>query len=233
MSLQIHEVRLAYCRCWLIQQGNTCVLVDAGTQPARIDNFRQRLAELKVAPESIKLILLSHGHLDHIGVLADIQKLTGAPIALHQKDLWLVEEAAALRYQPPGINLKGRMMSVAGKALMRYMVHIEPVKVNRVLGDEGMSLLDYFGEGVDVVYTPGHSWGSVTVVIQPLKSAIVGDLANNAWWLSHGLPALGEDLNAIKESWRTLLKRYPDLETIYVAHGNPFNISLIKGQLGL
>ena len=92
-----------------------------------------------------------------------------------------------------------------------------------------MSLAGYGIPG-KIIYTPGHSVGSVSVLLDS-GDAFVGDLAMNAFplRLSPGLPIFAEDMEKVKASWRRLLG--DGAKTVYPAHGKPFAAELIRKSL--
>ncbi len=93
-------------------------------------------------------------------------------------------------------------------------------KVDVVLGNEGLSLADYGVPG-RVIHTPGHTPGSVSVLLET-GDAFVGCMTHNSFpfRLSPGLPIFAEDLPELRDSWRSLLEQ--GAETIYPAHGDSF-----------
>ena len=98
------------------------------------------------------------------------------------------------------------------------------------VGNDGYSLKD-FGISGRVVYTPGHTKGSVSVVLDS-GEAFVGDLAMNKFplRLSAGLPILAEDITAVRESLEHLLEL--NVTTVYPGHGKPFSMKKIREALG-
>jgi hydroxyacylglutathione hydrolase len=108
-------------------------------------------------------------------------------------------------------------------------VHIPATNVDVVLGDEALSLLEYGIPG-KVIYTPGHTMGSVSVLLET-GDALVGDLAMNGFplRLSPGLPSAAEDMQRVKESWKLLLDE--GAETVYPGHGKPFSAEIIRRAL--
>ena len=82
-----------------------------------------------------------------------------------------------------------------------------------------------------MVYTPGHTLGSTSVLLNS-GEAFVGDLAMSAkvMRLNPGMPIFAEDMDLVKASWKKLL----DLgaKTIYPAHGKPFSAEVFRQQLG-
>jgi glyoxylase-like metal-dependent hydrolase (beta-lactamase superfamily II) len=98
-----------------------------------------------------------------------------------------------------------------------------------VISDEGLSLSEY-GIGGQIVYTPGHTTGSLSIVLDS-GEAFVGDLAMNKFPLRHspGLPTLADDIEIVKISWRYLLNL--GVHTVYPGHGEPFPIGVIQKAL--
>ena len=77
-----------------------------------------------------------------------------------------------------------------------------------------------------MIHTPGHSWGSVSVLLDS-GEAFVGDLAMNMFpmRLKPGLPIFGDDVQVVKNSWRKLLDM--GAKTVYPAHGKPFPVETL------
>jgi glyoxylase-like metal-dependent hydrolase (beta-lactamase superfamily II) len=94
--------------------------------------------------------------------------------------------------------------------------------VDIVLGAEEMSLEEYGIPG-KVIPTPGHSAGSVTVLLDT-GEAFVGDMCMNGppMRLGPGLPAFAVDLPGLKQTWKSLLDR--GVKTIYQSHGKPVSV---------
>ena len=99
-------------------------------------------------------------------------------------------------------------------------------KVDIALGDEEFSLAP-FGISGKVLYTPGHTLGSVSVLLDS-GNAFVGDLAMNGipFHFRPGLPIFAEDLELVKRSWRLLLDQ--GAKVIYPGHGKPFRADIIS-----
>jgi len=109
------------------------------------------------------------------------------------------------------------------------LIRIPPTEVDVVLGDEEVSLAKYGITG-KVVHTPGHSSGSVSVLLET-GDAFVGDMAMNKFplRLSPGLPIFAEDWEQLMESWELLLAS--GAKTIYPSHGEPFSADIIREAL--
>ena len=69
----------------VITSGREIVLVDGGP-PNKLEVFKKELSRLGINPRGIKLIILTHSHVDHAGSAKEISELTGAKIAAHQTE---------------------------------------------------------------------------------------------------------------------------------------------------
>ena len=224
MGIKIYPIRLGFDCCYIIQDKGI-ILIDGGA-PKKAKDFMKALERISIKPEEIRLIVITHGHWDHIGSAKEIKEITGAEIAMHQleKD-WLEKSLAQM---PPGITLWGRLLSTITKIFLP-LIRIPGTQVDLALGEEDLSLAEYGIPG-KIVYTPGHSSGSVSVLLDT-GDVFVGDLAMNRFplRLSPGLPIFGDDLKRVKESWKLLLDQ--GIKTIYPAHGEPFSADSIQKAL--
>jgi hydroxyacylglutathione hydrolase len=224
MHVSIHPIRLLASECYLIR-GEGSILIDAGA-PNKAKGIVKALERLAVQPGEIQLIVITHGHWDHIGSAKEIQELTGAKIAMHRAEMERLE--TPLKLLPPGVTPWGRVV-VGVAAMLMPFVHIPAAGVDVVLGDEPLSLAAYGIPG-KVSYTPGHTMGSVSVLLDT-GDALVGDLAMNGFplRLGPGLPSAAEDMQRVKESWRLLLEE--GVETVYPGHGKPLSAEIIRRAL--
>jgi glyoxylase-like metal-dependent hydrolase (beta-lactamase superfamily II) len=115
---------------------------------------------------------------------------------------------------------------IAIHKLFMPLIRVPSAKVDVVLHDEGLSLTEYGIPG-RILHTPGHSAGSVSILLDS-GEVFVGDLAMNKFplRLSPGLPIFAEDLPTVVESWKLLLKE--GATTVYPAHGRPFSVEVIR-----
>ena len=142
-----------------------------------------------------------------------------------EKD-WLEK---SLKAHPPGVTFWG---SILGKLVITFMftfIHIHATDVDVVLGDEEFSLSEY-GIAGKVFYTPGHSSGSVSILLDT-GEAFVGDMAMNKLPLcfSPGLPIFAEDWPKLIDSWKMLLDK--GVKIVYPAHGKAFSSNIIRKAL--
>ncbi len=224
VQVNIHSIKLGVGRCYVIQ-GERTILIDAGG-PRQAAHFRQAMKALAIDLHSVRLIVITHGHWDHIGSARDIQDMTGARIAMHHRERdWLEESMKVLS---PAATLWGHVVRAMMVPLLP-LIHFPATNVTVVVGNEGASLLEYGIPG-RVLYTPGHSAGSVSVLLDT-GEAFVGDLAMNEFplRLRPGLPIFAEDMEKVRDSWRRLLAE--GAKTVYPAHGKPFAAEIIRKSL--
>ncbi len=152
----------------LIVNGTGCILVDAGL-PGSERKIAQVLARHGLLLRDIKLIVVSHAHVDHAGGAARLRELSGAPILAHQDDADFFSRRAPMRFCPTGgfgrLFLKTRLM-------YEPYTGFEP---DILLGGADTVDLAAFGvEGI-VRHSAGHTAGSISVELSS-HDALVGDL---------------------------------------------------------
>lgn len=69
--------------CYMLWQGEECVLVDPGFEPEQI------LEQVLCKGKKVAAILLTHGHFDHVGGVKHIAAETGCPVYIHEADIRL------------------------------------------------------------------------------------------------------------------------------------------------
>lgn len=104
--IQINTGR--FTNAFLIRGEAGCVLVDTGN-PGKAERILERLAKRDVAPDDIRLILLTHGHTDHFGSAAALRERTGAPVAIHALDADAVRQGI---HQPDSLQPTGRLIAL-------------------------------------------------------------------------------------------------------------------------
>lgn len=122
-------------------------MIDTGFVGAR-GAIKRLMRKLRLSPECVRAILLTHGHLDHTGNLEWLKAWTGAPLYAHPAEQAHID--GTFPYTGPA-TWCGRLERI-GRALIRY----KPSQIDVPLkdGDE----LPFWG-GLRVVHLPGHTAG--------------------------------------------------------------------------
>jgi glyoxylase-like metal-dependent hydrolase (beta-lactamase superfamily II) len=224
MKTEIHRLILGFTNCYLIKEEGL-IQVDAGG-PGKGRQFLKEMRRLSISPEDISLILLTHGHWDHAGSLRDLKEITGASVAVNHREKDWVEQG--LKIVPPVFGPRGRLLRAIALT-WTFFIRFHGTPVDVVLGDEDYSLEPY-GISGKVVYTPGHSLGSMSLLLNT-GEAFVGDLAmtGHPRRPEPGVPIYTEAREAVKVSWSKLLDK--GAEWIYPSHGAPFRAETLAEML--
>lgn len=173
------------------------VIIDPGES---IDELLEIAAREKL---TIKHILLTHAHLDHISGVVTAKAATGAPTMLHASDRPLYD-------------------AVVQQGMM-FGIHVDPQPPVDAFYDLSQTIT--FGRyEVRVHHTPGHSPGGVCLEIlgAPKPTLIVGDTLFAGSIGRTDLP--GGDFDTLINAIRKVLFAFPDDTTAYPGHGDPTTI---------
>ena len=224
METKIFQIKLGLNSCYLIR-GRDIVMIDGG-MPNKLKVFKRILARLEINPSDIKLIVLTHSHFDHSGSAREIRDLTGAKIAIHEGERTYVENGGMII--PKGVNTYGKLTKPLLFSIFKK-ISFPKFKPDILITDEPYSLSIYGIEG-NIIHTPGHTAGSISVILDSGEE-FVGCMAHNGFpfRLRPGLPIFAQDIEAIKKCWKILIDR--DIKMIYPGHGKPFPVEVIKKSL--
>jgi hydroxyacylglutathione hydrolase len=225
MCTKIYSLKLGINRCYFIKEKG-CIMIDSGP-PKSINTLKKFLGENQIVPEEIKLVILTHSDFDHCGSANEVRNLTGAKICIHKNDRIKLEQA--LFSFPSGTTMWGSISHALLAPVLKNIIHLTPVKADIILDDNDFSLKE-FGIKGKIIFTPGHTSGSVSVLLET-GDAFIGCLAHNnfPFRLSPGLPIYAEDIEKVRESWKRILEW--GVKMIYPGHGDPFPVDVIKNKL--
>ena len=223
MNTEIFRVKLGINSCYLIR-GKDIVMIDGGG-PNKLKLFKRKLLKLGIEPNEIKLIVLTHSHSDHAGSAPDIRDLTGARIAIHESERAHVETGDMII--PKGVNFLGKLTMPAFRIMKG--ISFPKFKPDILITDKPFSLSMYGIDG-NIIHTPGHTMGSISVILSS-GDAFVGCMAHNGlpFRIRPGLPIYAQDIEEIKRNWKLLIDS--GVKTIYPGHGKPFPVTVMKKLL--
>ena len=179
-----------------------------GSSPQIID-FIHHLGR---SPEEIGLIILTHNHIDHMGGLAELKQLTSAKVAIHKADIGERKNlpSTGSRYRVPINQLSSTLRSV-------FSVKLEDVDIQL----EGGEVLNPLG-GLEVIHTPGHTPGSISLFSQQNKLLIAGDTLRKRRKTLHLPPKMASsDLTQAVESVKRMVQL--DFDILCLGHGLPLS----------
>lgn len=167
------------------------IVLDPGDEADRIFEI------LKKHRLEVAAIVATHAHIDHVGALASLKQLTGAPAMIHEGDVPLYEQMA----------MQAAWLGIPAPAT---------TKLDRYLGEGDRLLIGSFELGV--VHTPGHSPGSVSFVLGDKAPMIfsgdtlfAGSVGRTDLW--------GGSFTTLIDSIRSKLLVFPDDVVVMPGHG--------------
>jgi hydroxyacylglutathione hydrolase len=185
-------VGLLEVNCYILADEATreAVVIDPGGDEDRI------LEVLNHNKFQLKLIIDTHGHFDHVDANQPLKEATGASIAVHELD------APALT-QP-----SQEAMFFTGNRLRRSEADI-------ILKEN--DILTFGSYRLKVLHTPGHTPGSISLVLEDHPYVYVGDLLFAGSIGRTDFP--GGNFDALINAVRTKIFPLGDNYTVYPGHG--------------
>ena len=218
-SYTIISIPMGHSNSYLIVSSGRGVLVDAGC-PGKIKNIQIALEQNNLMFQNIVLIILTHTHYDHTGCLAETKKRSRAKVLVHASEKRCLEKG--ITSFPRGTMWFSEMISKVGNSLMVSKSKYQPVDPDIVVENE-YDLGKYI-PGAKVISTPGHTSGSISLVIEN-EAAFVGDtLFNIMPW--NVFPPFANDIRELLESWQRLIDA--SCRTYFPGHGRPIPLRKLK-----
>ena len=191
----IHEILPVgplQCNCSVVgdEESREALVIDPG------DEVEEVLAIVRRHGLTVKQIIITHAHIDHVGGAMKLKRATGAPILLNQNDTLLLKlldaQAAWVGMAPPGA-----------------------VTVDADLADAGTVRAGTLA--ASVIHTPGHTQGSVCLYFEPEKKLIAGDTLFAGSIGRTDLP--GGSMEKIMASLHHRVLALPDETLVVPGHG--------------
>jgi glyoxylase-like metal-dependent hydrolase (beta-lactamase superfamily II) len=194
--LQKLELGSFASNCYIVGDENSKdgIIIDPGDEGATI------MKQVKALGLKIKVIVLTHSHIDHIGGLAEVKKATGAEIAIHESEApFLLKQPWRLDFMPP---------TPPAPPADRLLKDGDVITVGKLK--------------FKVLHTPGHTKGGICL----LGDGIVfsGDTLFNYSVGRADFP--GSDYDQEMSSIRSKLMTLPDAAKVYPGHGPATTIGI-------
>jgi hydroxyacylglutathione hydrolase len=192
MILETFPVGPLHCNCTILGDEVTheAVVVDPG------DNIPEILSRLKKHGLTLRQIIVTHAHIDHVGGAALLRKSTGAPVVMNQQDLGLLG-----------------MMEMQAGWLGVPTPQVAPPDASAEDGlTIGLATLP-----AQVLHTPGHTPGSICLLFPDHHLLLAGDTLFAGSIGRTDLP--GGDGQQILRSLRERLLVLPDSTRVLPGHG--------------
>lgn len=189
MKLYKLELGVLGANCYVVETAPAqCISIDIGGDSQRF------LAFLKEKKLRLTKILLTHGHFDHIGGVAEVQKETGAEVYIHADDAYKLESA---------------------EQSLAVQISREPFKaVKEYLSISGDTIINDGNLQFRVMHTPGHSSGSVCYICDDVIFS--GD---TLFRLSMGRTDFFDGSDGAMENSLIRLSKLDGDYTVYTGHG--------------
>lgn len=191
----IHEilpVGILQCNCSIFgdEASREAIVIDPGADIAKIERILQK------HNLSVKAIVVTHGHIDHVAGAKQLKDKTGAPVYMNAKDQELL---AALDIQAQWLGVQTP----------------ERVEIDNNASDgTTLSLSD---STFQVMHTPGHTQGSISIFIPEQNKLIAGDTLFRDSIGRTDLP--GGNTRQILSSIKTKLLVLPEDVVVVPGHG--------------
>jgi len=185
-------VGLLEVNCYILGDEDTreAVVIDPG------GNEEEILEILNYNKFKLKLIIDTHGHFDHVDANQPLKEATGAQIAIHELDA-----PALSRPSQEALFFTGNRLRTSEADIL--------LKEGDVLS---------FGKyRLEVLHTPGHTPGSISLVLENHTYVYVGDLLFAGSIGRTDFP--GGDYNALINAVRTKIFPLGDNYTVFPGHG--------------
>ena len=201
-----------YVNCYLVKTDDSYVMIDTG-MPNKRQVIEKEIENAGCHPGELKLIILTHGDLDHTGNAAYFRKKYGTKIAMHHDDVGMVEHGDMFwsRKNP----------NVIVKVLSNQFFGLK--EVDRFVPDltiEDGYDFSSFGFQAKALHLPGHTKGSIEILTCD-NDLFCGDLLGNI-----NKPSRFSLIDDSAEAEASIKKlKNLNIKTVYPGHGKPFPMS--------
>ncbi len=221
-GVMIHRVLWGRCNCYLVSKENRFLLIDTGREKSW-KCLEGNLGKLGVKEDLPVSLILTHCHFDHAENAAKFKKAYKASVIVHKSEGDYLKNGENPRIGGT-VFLTKILSRILYKTKLIERLGYEPTDYDfSVDGEFG---LEPFGFPGYILHTPGHTPGSISVIIDD-EIAIVGD-AMFGVFAGSVFPPFADDVGMMVESWKKLLDTGCG---IYLpAHGSERRKDILKRQ---
>lgn len=204
-----------YVNMFVFEGTDGLVLVDAGL-PGAAAVIEKGLAQINRSMRDIKHILITHAHPDHIGGLAELQRVIDAPTYVHRRDALVVRgEIPVPLPRPEEVHGFPRLL----RAVLSRAPMPAPAKVDVELNEN--DILDNVYPGLCVVGEPGHSAGQVGFWMEDKRLLFAGDVIMRFFGrMRLPMSAVSPDMAEVRRSVRKVADM--NINVLCQGHGAPY-----------
>ena len=214
IAYNITPIPMGKSNAYLVSAPDLVILIDTGCSK-NLKPLEQVLRQKELQITDIDYIVVTHAHYDHVGHLAEIKEKSGAKVLAHRDAVDYLKNGHTPF--PKGTMLLFKIISNAGNRFFSVGGKFTPVEPDILI--EGDYDLLKPEPTIRIIHTPGHTSGSVCLIIND-ESAIVGDTLFNV--LPETVyPPFANDENELIKSWEKLLAT--GCSVFYPGHGKPFS----------
>ena len=216
-------MKLSYTNTFLLEYDEGYLLIDT-SYLNQYNKFKNNLAQQNISLDEIKYVLLTHHHDDHAGFLKPLIRDTGARLIVHENALPNLEKGVHymdMEY----LNTCTKITLTLFTLIKRHTYPGYTVKDDDIIlqGDDE-NILREIGIDGEILYTPGHTSDSISVVMSN-GDAYVGDASMNFLGFCNikYRPIVYRSLDRVYDDWRLLIEK--GVQEVYPSHGEPFHIN--------
>ncbi|MFA5559008.1 MAG: MBL fold metallo-hydrolase, partial [Methanofastidiosum sp.] len=159
MENKFNIIKVGATNCYFLKSNSSNVLIDTGYK-GKTQIILDFLENNEIPFKNIGLIVLTHAHYDHIGNASELKKITEAKILLHKDDMSLLDLGITDSMSTKPLNIWGKILLSKIASIDTSFNHLKP----DIIIDSDFDLRDY-GINGRIIHTPGHSNGSISVIL--------------------------------------------------------------------
>lgn len=201
MKVNIFSLGPLGTNCYVLSKGNQAIVIDPSGEPEVVTAF------LKKENLTLKAILLTHAHFDHIGGVDELRKNHQVDVYMHEREQTWLSDSELNR----SVLFLGPNQGII-TAPPEHLLVEGPYQVGDFV--------------FDIMHTPGHSPGSISFIFREDKFIVSGDVL-----FHHGIGRTDLQDGSIQELAHSIMNKLytlPDNYTVYPGHGDQTTIGIEK-----